>query len=119
MWLFNNIRIFVQENTSSDVQTIARLNPLNGGTIHQTFGYEDPTYNVSALVVGETDKDALKALSKTGTTYTLSGPYGVIGSFYVKSVEMDLQPAVYQTIRPDLDCESPIYIVKLELYEDV
>lgn len=119
MWKLNNTQIFVQKYTSVDKQTVARLSPLNGGTVHQVFGYEDPTYTIGGLVVGDTDMDALKALAKTGLTYTLSGPYGVVGTFYVSNVDSDMTDITYQTMRTDLDCESPVYNIGIELYEDV
>lgn len=115
-WTFNDVRIFVQENPRKLDQTIARLNPLNTGTVLHWFGHDDLIQNINAIIVGNDDRDALEALTTTGTAYTLSGPYGVVGDFYVKSLQIAQRLSSGQTIRQDLDCESPVYIVDMELY---
>lgn len=117
-WTFNGTRIFVQENPRKYEQIIARLNPLNTGTVLHWFGYDDLIENVNALIVGLTDRDSLEALASTGNSYTLSGPYGIVGDFYVKSLQIAQQRSVCQTFRPDLDGDSPVYIVDMELYID-
>lgn len=118
MWLLNTIRIFVQDIQDSDGQLIASLNPLDSGTIYQVFGYEDLTSKVSAYIVGDVDKAALIAYSKTGLTYVLSGPEGALGSYYVSKVGFKRLMGTCQTIRQDLDTDAPVYMVDLELLKD-
>lgn len=117
MWVLNNIRIYVDTKQDAVRQNIARLQPIAGGTIHQTFGYELPTVKIGGIIVGEADKDSLEALATTGATYTLSG-YGTdYGSFYVSSVGFNRMKSISQNLRQDLDCTAPLYYVDVELYK--
>ena len=120
MWTLNSIRLFVQNFPENDKQIVARLQPLKSGTIHQIFGYEDTIYTLSAVVVGNADKDSLKALSKTGLSYDLVTPYGTIEDLIVNNVSVKQRLGVIcQTIRTDLDLESPVFDVEIELYKDI
>jgi hypothetical protein len=116
MWQLNGIRIFTQESKSDSSQIIPRLQPLNGGTILQFFGYESQVRSLSAIVVGDTDRDSLLALATTGTSYNLTGPEGSDGSFYVKKVSYSRIPNICQTLRIDLAEDSPMYNFDIELY---
>jgi hypothetical protein len=112
-WTFNSIRIYVEKETGGGKQIMPILQPLSGGSVVQFYGYETTTKQISGLVVGATNKDALLALKNTATAYVLNSPEGTLGSFYVK----DILPTVYQTIdtTPPLDCYSPIYAIDLDL----
>jgi phage protein U len=114
-WYYNNIRIVVQEYGSNEKQIIARLQPLSGGTIKQIFGYETPVVKVGCVVVGDTDLEALKALTKTGVAYSLVGYEQNYGNYYLSSITVNRLMSVYQTVRKDLPCNSPLYAVELEL----
>ena len=117
MWVLNDIRIFVDTKQDAVKQNIARLQPIAGATIHQTFGYELPTVKIGGIIVGETDKDSLETLATTGLSYTLSG-YGTdYGSFYVSSVGFSRIKSIAQTLRTDLDCTAPLYYADVELYK--
>lgn len=115
-WYIDSTRIFVNDWKESEAQIIPRLQPLAGGTVLQIFGYENPITRITGLVVGVNDKDAVKAMGIDGALHTLSGPYGLVDDFYVKSVAATMQPTLMQTIRPDLDCYDPVYVVEMELY---
>ncbi len=117
-WTLNGTRIFVQDNVVEGSQIIPRLQPISGTTILQFFGWEGPVRNVSGLIVGDTDKDALMALYKTGNSYELMSPMGDLGDYFVKKVSPKQIPNVCQTLRPDLPEDSPMYNVDLELYLD-
>lgn len=115
-WTLDSTRIFVDAKQDAIKQNIARLQPIEGGTIHQTFGYEFPIIKLGGIIVGETDKASLEAMLRTGNSYTLSG-YGTdYGNFYVSSASFTRIKTISQTLRPDLDCTSPLYIVDLDLY---
>jgi hypothetical protein len=116
MWTLNGIRIFVQENTGDGSQIIPRLQPLNGATVLQFFGYESEVKSINAHVIGDTDKNALMALRKTGTAYELISPMGDLGDYYVKKAAFKQINNICQTLRPDLDEDAPYYIFDLELY---
>lgn len=118
MWKLNNIRIFVQESKQDSNQIIPRLQPLNGGTILQFFGYEDPVRNLTAIVVGDTDRDGLVTLTTTGNSYALVGPEGSDGNFFVKKASYTRIPNICQTLRTDLAEDSPMYTFDFELYPD-
>ena len=116
-WTLDGIRIFVGESKEDAGQIVPRLQPLSGGTVLQVFGYESDVRTIGAIVVGDTDKDALKALRTTGSTYTLVSPEGTIGDFIVKNVSVNRVPCICQTLRTDLDADSPVYQVEIQLYE--
>ena len=117
-WTLDGIRIFVQENTSEGSQIIPRLQPLNNETVLQFFGYESETKNISAHVIGDTDKDALMQLRKTSDSYELMSPMGDLGDFYVKKSSYRQINNVCQTLRPDLPEDAPYYIFDIELYPE-
>jgi hypothetical protein len=117
-WTLNGIRIFVQENTDEGSQIIPRLQPLDGGTVLQFFGYESIVKSINAYIVGDTDKNALEALYKTGNSYTLNSPMGNLGDYFVKKISPKQIPNTCQTLRPDLASDAPMYTVDIELYPD-
>lgn len=119
-WTYNGIAIYVQGIDDNGMQIIARLQPVNNKTILQTFGWESDIYNVNALIATDTDRDSLRALRKTATSYVLSGPEGVIDNFFLKGFKASRTQSVNITIfdRPSLDSTVPVYIVDLELYLD-
>jgi len=119
MWTFGGVRVFVQALPDSLKQIIARLQPVQGGTVHQIFGYESPVFKLKAYIVGQDDKDTLDEFYKDGNVHTLSGYWGIVGDFYVSSMSFDPQPVVYQTLRTDLDCNAQIYVVDMELFQDI
>lgn len=113
-WTIEGIRIFVQDRTEGDKQIVAKLQPLVGGTVNHIFGYENDSYKLSATIVGDTDKAALKALARTGTTCTLVTPYGNV-TVIVTEVNADQMNVIWQSLRTDLSCDSPVYKVTLGL----
>lgn len=118
-WWLDGIRLFVSESKIENGQIVPRLQPLGGATILQTFGYESEVKNLSAIVVGDVDMAALNLLITTGSGYVLDSPEGVVGSDYiVKNVTASRIHTICQTIRPDLDSESPVYQVEIQLYDD-
>lgn len=118
-WIIDNVRIFVQEANGETGQIIPRLQPLSGGTVLQIFGYDSKVENVSAIVVGDVDRDALMAMPTTGDSYIFSGPEGYKGLYFVKKSMYRRIPNFCQTMRPDLDEDAPVYNFDLELYPDV
>jgi len=115
-WYLDGTRIFVQESKEDAGQIVPRIQPLAGGTVLQVFGWESDIRTIQAMIVGDTDKEALKDLRKGGTA-TLIGPEGSLGSFTVKNVSVTRVMCVCQTIRPDLDADAPVYDVEIQLYE--
>jgi hypothetical protein len=119
MWYLNGIRIIAQKDEESNSQIISRLQPLNTSTVYHIFGWEDPIVNLNCYIVGEVDKTALKALTHTGLTYTLSGMGLNLGNYYVKSAKFQLNNFwISQTLRTDLACGAHVYACDLELWLD-
>lgn len=119
MWYLDSTRFFVQQFEVSDKQIIARLQPLAGGSVHHVFGYETPVLKVSGITVGATDRDAIRAMARTGTTHTLTFDGNtIIGAALVSSVTATKRNMVCQTLRPDLPEDSPLYDIELEMWVD-
>lgn len=118
-WTLNSNRIYVQKISGGVKQIIAKLQPLEGGTVYQYFGYETNTIKLTAKVVGATVLAALKALTTTGSSYDLTSPEGSLGNFFVSSVSEDRDKEVWQSIdlTGGLTCLSPVYTVDIELLQ--
>ncbi len=119
-WTYNSIAIYVQGIEDSGTQIIARLQPVNNKTVLQVFGWESDIYSITALIATDADRNSLRALRKTGSSYSLSGPEGAIGNFFLKSFKASRTESVNITIfdRPSLDSTSPVYTINMELYLD-
>jgi len=116
MWTYGNIRIFAQSEVDAGAQIIPRIQPLGGGTILQVFGHEDVIKTITAIIVGTDDADHMDTLVASGVAFPLVGPEGAMGNYYPKTIGVTRQLSAYQTIRQDLDCTAPVYLVNLELY---
>ena len=115
-WTIDGIRIFAQNLKEETGQILPRLQPLSGGTVIQQFGHESDVRTLSCLVVGKTDKDAIKAFTQ-GTNVELVGPLGSEGNYEVKQVIVNwARNITCQTLRPDLADDSPVYDVEVQLY---
>ena len=117
-WKYNDVRIFVTDEGEARKQVIARLQPLAGGTKLQTFGYESDILKLSAYVVSSGDIGLLKYTTTTGDDYALETPWGIVGSYYASAVNSKLVYSISQTLRVDLSCDEPVYIVELELFTE-
>lgn len=119
-WTLNGVQIFVQKITEGTQAIIAKLQPLEAGTVYQSFGYETNRVKLAGIVVGRDDLLSLKDLTESGgTSYELIAPEGSLGNFYVSAVSADRDKVVYQTLRTDLDCSAPVYSVDIELFEEI
>lgn len=116
MWVYNNVRIYVQEEDASADQTIARLQPIQGPTILHIFGYETPTYRISGKVVGQNNLNSLLSLRTTGQAYTLSG-VDFYKNLYLSKINYKRSNYVYQTLDNTQSCYAPVYDVSMELME--
>lgn len=117
-WSLGNIRIYAQESSENNSQILPRLQPLSGGTVIQSFGHDSPIRNLTVLVVGDTNNNALKAFaSDAGSTHELMSPEGSLGVFIVKSYNPRRTPIICQTIDVTLSGIAPVYESEIELYE--
>jgi len=119
MWFLDSTRVFAQELPEDGRQQIARLQPLEGPTVHQIFGYESPIFKLNAVVVGQDDIDAIRAMSRDATTHTLSGAWDTIKTVYVAGFSFKpRRNVIWQSVRQDLDCDAPVFDVEIELFEE-
>jgi hypothetical protein len=120
-WYFGSAEMTVTEKSDANNQIIARLQPLASGTVHHIFGYEDQTSKITAVVVGNTDKDLLVSYTKTADDYSLYYDSGVTttiyGNYLLKGLSIRRENVIKQSIRQDLACDAPVYSVELEVYK--
>jgi len=117
-WTLGGIRIYVQELGKEAEAIIPRLQPLNGGTVHQIYGYQDPITMLKGLVVGSGDMLRLESFLTSGIEFNFNSPEGNLGNFFVKAVKNSRSEYPFQTIRQDMDCMTPVYNVDVTLYKD-
>jgi hypothetical protein len=117
-WTLGSVTIIPQSIDDDFDQTIARLQPLASGTIYHTFGYEFDIKKVSVYIVSTADRLALINYNRDAAVHALYNDAYFWGNYYVKHLAFKYEPIAYQTIRPDLPCDSPVYTVDIELYKD-
>lgn len=115
LWSLNGTNIYVTDLNGSAKNTIARLQPIEGGTVLQYFGYENTITKIKAYVVGETTIATLKGYAETDSVYALMEGAIDHGDYSVSSFNFSRVPAVYQTLTND--CDDPLFIVDMELYQ--
>lgn len=118
MWSIAGIRIYTTQFSEDTKQSIARLQPIEDGTILHYFGYEDPIIKLSGKVVGKTNYDAIRNLTRSGTGISLVSDLETI-SCGVNSVSGARDYTIAQTLDINQDCAAPVYTVSLELYKEV
>ncbi len=117
-WTYGSRRFYPQKSGENTSAILPVLQPLSGGSIIQAFGYVSTVRQFSAIVVGDTIKEALEAFSKDGgTAHALVSPEGSLGNFMMKSFNVDRTMSTCQTIDVTQPEESPVYNVEFELFE--
>jgi hypothetical protein len=117
MWSLAGNRIYVQKITKGSSQIMPRLQPISGGSVLQSFGYDSTIRNVNALVIGDTVEQALEALSKDGgTSHAFVSPEGSLGNWILKEYGSNRIPNVCQTVDTSLAEDCPVYEVDLTLW---
>ena len=111
-WTVDSIRVYVSGFATANKNIIAKLQPLEGETIVQYFGYEMETARISGKVIGDSDAEAVRALAKSGDLITLSLS-GVAASGYVETTSVTRDPAICQTVTATRT--DPVYNVEIEL----
>jgi len=119
MWTYGNVRIIVTEKSDEKKQVIARLQPIQGTTVHQTLGHEGLITKLTGFVVGFTEKEHLETLPASGIAYNLTGYGKDYGDFFPSNFTFEHTHTVVQTIRTDLDCDEPVFSFTAELFKDV
>ena len=118
-WTYAGYRIYPQDSDEGTSQIAPRLQPISGGSVIQAFGYDSTIRNISAIVVGDTIKNALKALAQDGMAlHTLLSPEGSLGSWMLKSFKANRTKSTCQSIDETQPEDSPVYDVTLELWQE-
>lgn len=117
MWYIGQVPIIVTGKEDEVKQIVPRLQPLQGGTVHQFFGYEDSIVSLTAKVVGTTDAENLKSLTTSGVPFALKDyNNNTLGNFIVSRVKLTQDETKWQSLRPELGCEAPVFTANIELY---
>lgn len=118
-WTYGGYRIYVQESDENTSQIAPRLQPLSGGTIIQDFGYDSTVRNITAIVVGDTIKNALKAFAQDSmTSHTFVSPEGSLGNWMLKGFKASRTKSTCQTIDETQAEDAPVYDISLELWQE-
>lgn len=118
-WTYNGNRIYVQKSTKGASQIMPRLQPLSGGSVLQSFGYDSTIRNVTAIIVGDTIEQALEALSKDGgTAHAFVSPEGALGNWILKEYSSDRTNSTCQTIDETQPEDAPVYNVEMTLWRE-
>ena len=117
-WYLESVRVFPQTLSDEWDQLIAELNPLGGGSIYHQFGWTDEKRSVTAYIVSNEDKAAIRTMVSGQQLVTLSGPYGN-NDFYLKSASIEaLNKVICQTFHTEKNDTDPVYMVDLEFWKD-
>jgi hypothetical protein len=118
-WTLGGNRIYVQKSTEGSSQIMARLQPLAGGSVIQSFGYDSTIRSLGGLIVGDTIKDAIAGYSKDdGTVHALVSPEGSLGNWIVKSFSVNRTNSTCQSIDQAQPETAPVYEFELELWRE-
>jgi len=118
-WTLGGHRIYAQKSSENTSQILPRLQPLSGGTVIQSFGFDSIVRSVSAIVVGDTIKDALRAFAQDGgTSHAFVSPEGSLGNWIVKSCVPNRTDSTCQSIDQTQPDTAPVYEVDLELWKE-
>ena len=118
-WTLGGHRIYVQKIEKGASAIAPRLQPLSGGSVIQSFGYDSTVRNLEAIVVGDTINDALEAFSKDGMQlHALVSPEGSLGNWMVKDYSSDRTGSTCQSIDQTQDEDAPVYDVTITLWRE-
>ena len=117
-WTLGGTRIFVTQLSDSAGQIVAKLQPLDGGTIYHTFGYENHTYKLDFLIAGTTDLETIKGYATSGISYSLISPWGTLGDFIVGNVTITPTHSIWQSFNSEELCTAMVFAVSMELLEE-
>lgn len=118
-WTYNSHRIYAQKSTKQASQIMPRLQPISGGSVIQSFGYDSTVRTIEAIVVGDTINNALEALAKDGATaHALVSPEGSLGNWILKDYNSDRTTSTCQSIDQTQPETAPVYNVSLTLWRE-
>lgn len=118
-WTYGGVRIYVQKSNKGSSQIMPRLQPLSGGSVLQSFGYDSAVRTISAIIVGDTNENTLYGFSKDdATSHALVSPEGSLGSWILKEYSADRDESTCQTIDITQAEDAPVYNIELTLWRE-
>ena len=117
-WTYNSVRIYVTDLDTTSNQIIARLQPLDGRTILQVFGYESPTFSINCYIVGDTNQQLIEGMIDDGVAHTLAGNDGFSKDLYLVKASFKRSKYLYQSLDTSQACTTPVYETSLEFMID-
>jgi len=97
-WYLDNTRIYVLDMSVDEKVLIAKLNPLEGGSVYHYWGYEDEQLKIKVYVVGGTDRDEIKDMQRDGATHYLRGS-GLIDIDYNFTIPVYVSDASWTAVK--------------------
>lgn len=118
-WTLGGHRIYTQESDEGTSAIAPRLQPLNGGSVVQSFGYDSTIRNINVIIVGDTIKNAIKAFAQDSmTSHAFVSPEGSLGNWMVKSFKANRNKSTCQTIDTLQPEDAPVYEAQIELWQE-
>lgn len=118
LWSYGNVQITVTDLKEEVSQIIAELQPIDIGTVYQTFGYVNDKYPLQCFVVGSGDASALKAMARDGSSHALTFRGVSVGNFYLEKISVQWVTGYAQTFRLDKSRTDQVYKASLELSKE-
>lgn len=116
-WTYGGVPIIVTEIEGESKSIIARLFPYQSDTVHQTFGYEGKTRQVTAKVVGGSRIVQLESFTTSGVAFEFANPgdVGSLGNYLLQSISYQRDKFIKQYLDSTQDVYTPVYTAKLTL----
>lgn len=119
-WSYGGVPLIVTDIDGSSKQIVARLFPYKSDTVHQIFGWEGKTRQITAKVIGEPNIALLESFTMSGVPFEFSnqGGVGTIGNYILQSVDFQRDKFVKQYLDSSYDIFTPVFTAKLILLEE-
>ena len=109
LWKIGGVKLIVSSLQGNTPIFLAKINSLNSsGTIIHHFGYGDNEITLQGKVVGDTKKNTLEALLKSGSITSVVGPT-FSGNIVAENWTFRQDLVVCQGIDPTEPPESTVY----------
>ena len=116
-WQYHSVRIYTIDENDTHKPIVTKLQPLSGGTVIQTYGYENEIIKITCYVVGASNLAILKADADAQplVAQTLVSDLGTVGSYYLTNLSSKRSHAIRQSLDSSQSNTAPVYQVDLEL----
>jgi hypothetical protein len=116
-WTWHGVRIYTIDENDVNKPIVAKLQPLQGGTVIQTYGYENEVIKISCYVVGASNLATLKSDADVQplVAQALVSDLGTVGNYYLTTLSSKRSHAIRQNLDTSQSNTAPVYQVDLEL----